>query len=138
MRVLIVEDEILVALEIQHVLEDMGFAVVGIAADSDRARRLVAGGVDIALVDFNLRDGPTGPSIGRELAASGVTVLFMTANPGQLGRGVPGAVGVLPKPVEHEEVKQAAQYVEAVRAGRSPPSPPERLRAFAPPYAGAA
>lgn len=130
MRVLIVEDEMLVALEIQNVLEDLGYDVVGIAADSRRARDFAERGVDVALVDLNLRDGLTGPDIGKELVDKGATVLFMTANPAQLGGGVRGAVGVLPKPVEHDEVKQAAQYVAAVHAGQSPPTPPRRLRAF--------
>lgn len=131
MRVLIVEDELLVALELQNVLEDLGCSVVGIAPDSRRARALAAKDVDIAMVDLNLRDGLTGPKIGEELVEQGVTVLFMTANPSQLGRGIPGAVGVLPKPVELDEVKQAAAYVAAVRAGRSPPPPPPRMQPFA-------
>jgi hypothetical protein len=37
----------------------------------------------------------------------------------------------LAKPVEHEELKQAADFIEAVRYGRSPPPPPHRLRQFA-------
>ncbi|MDZ4760386.1 MAG: response regulator [Alphaproteobacteria bacterium] len=130
MRVLIVEDEWLVALEIQNVLEDLGHTVVAIAADARKAREAVAMGVDVALVDLNLRDGLTGPGIGAELVRSGATVMFMTANPGQLGAGVPGAIGVLPKPVEHEEVKQASIYLEAVRFGQAMPKPPSRLREF--------
>lgn len=130
MRVLIVEDEILVALELQNILEDLGCTVVGIASDSRKARDLATRGVDIAMVDLNLRDGLTGPQIGEELVRQNVTVLFMTANPGQLGRGVPGAIGVLPKPVGQDELKQAAAYITARRQGRSPPPPPQRLRAF--------
>lgn len=131
MRILVVEDEFLVALEIRNILEDLGHDVIGTAPDSKHARRLAEKGVDIALVDLNLRDGPTGIEVGAELARSGVTVLFMTANPAQLGRGVPGAVGVIAKPVENREMMQAARYIEALRLGRSPPQPPPRLHAFA-------
>lgn len=131
MRVLIVEDEILVALDLQNILEDIGCTVVGIAGDSRRARDLATHDVDIALVDLNLRDGLTGPQIGEELVKQDVTVLFMTANPDQLGKGVRGAVGVLAKPVDQSEVKQAAAYVTALRQGLSPPPPPARLQAFA-------
>lgn len=129
MRFLIVEDEMLVALEIQHTLEDLGHTVIGIAADSRTAERL-AEGVDVALVDLNLRDGRTGPTVGAELAKAGVSVLFITANPGQLGEGVPGALGVLPKPVEDHEIHQAIHFVAAVRGGLSPPPPPSRLMQF--------
>jgi CheY-like chemotaxis protein len=131
LRVLIVEDEWLVALEIRLLLEDLGHEVIGIAPDSRRAHEIAERGVDVALVDLNLRDGLTGPSVGAELVGQGATVLFMTANPSQLGNGVSGAVGVLAKPVEHEELKQAADFIEAVRYGRSPPPPPHRLRQFA-------
>ncbi len=131
MRILVVEDEFLVALEIRNILEDLGHDVVGTAPDSQRARLLADRGVDIALVDLNLRDGPTGVEVGADLARQGVTVLFMTANPAQLGQGVPGAVGVIAKPVENREMMQAARYVEALRLGRSPPQPPPRVRAFA-------
>ena len=131
MRVLVVEDEWLVALEIRLILEEIGHEVVGIAPDSGRAREIAAKGIDVALVDLNLRDGLTGPAVGADLVEQGATVLFMTANPSQLGAGVHGAVGVLAKPVEHEELKQTAQFVEALRYGRSPPSPPTRLHQFA-------
>lgn len=131
MRVLIVEDELIVALELQNILEDVGCQVVGIAADSRRARDLATKDVDVAMVDLNLRDGLTGPQIGEELVRQGVTVLFMTANPSQLGEGVRGAVGVMPKPVEQDELKQAAAYIAAVHAGLSPPAPPARLTQFA-------
>lgn len=131
MRVLVAEDEWLVALEIRLILEELGHEVVGIAPDSRRAREIAIRGVDVALVDLNLRDGLTGPAIGADLVEQGVAVLFMTANPAQLGRGVAGAVGVMVKPVEHDELRQAANFVEAVRFGRSRPTPPARLRQFA-------
>jgi CheY-like chemotaxis protein len=131
LRILVVEDEMLVALEIRLILEDLGHEVVGIAPDSRRAREIAADGIDVALVDLNLRDGLTGPSIGADLVSQGATVLFMTANPAPLGKGVPGAVGVLAKPVEHDELKQTAQFVEALHYGRSPPEPPARLHKFA-------
>lgn len=130
MRVLIVEDEALVALDLKNTLEDSGYSIVGIAADARRAFEFADSGVDAAMVDLNLRDGLTGPRIGAELVRRGVAVLFMTANPAQLGKGVPGAVGVLPKPVAQDEVKQAAAFLRAVSRGLSPPSPPARLTPF--------
>jgi hypothetical protein len=43
---------------------------------------------DIALVDVNLVDGPTGPEIGRDLARRGCSVIFMTGNPECVENGV--------------------------------------------------
>ena len=51
MRVLVVEDEWLVALEMRLILEDLGHEVVGIAPDSRRAREIAAKGVDVATLD---------------------------------------------------------------------------------------
>ena len=97
-KVLIVEDEIFVALEIEQIVEDAGFHVGAIAADRDAALAC-ANSCDIALVDLNLRDGPTGPSIGIELASQhGVRVIYVTANPAQIGPASVAALGVITKP----------------------------------------
>ena len=60
MRVLIVEDEALVALELEELLLDEGFEVVGSAANAaqaiDLGRRHRP---DLALLDLNLADGAT-------------------------------------------------------------------------------
>ena len=109
-RVLIVEDEILVALDLEDALVGLGYEVVGIAADTREAIRL-AGNADVALVDVNLRDGQTGVSIGMYLSQKhGVQVLFLTANPSQLGAGVPGAVGSLGKPCEVDAIHAAIEF----------------------------
>ena len=87
-KILIVEDEMLVACEVEAVLGDLGHQVVGIAPDLDTAMELAAQPIDLALVDLNLRDGLTGPEIGKRLCALGnVAVLFVTANPRILGTG---------------------------------------------------
>jgi DNA-binding response OmpR family regulator len=128
-RILIVEDEIIVATEIEYVVSDMGHDPVGIAADQ-RSALAHASNTDIALVDLNLRDGPTGATIGKILAQThGVTVVFMTANPTQLGDGVPGTVGVLPKPATERDLRDVVEFAIARRA-EADAKPPRRLRLF--------
>jgi DNA-binding NarL/FixJ family response regulator len=122
-KILVVEDEIFVATEIEYVVSELGYQPIGIAADKVSAFDL-APLADIALVDLNLRDGPTGVEIGRLLAEQhGVTVLFMTANPSMLGDGVPGTVGVLPKPVGEDELIKAVNYAVAKRFAREAEAP---------------
>ena len=129
-RILVVEDEIFVATEIECVIEEMGHVPVGIAADQ-RSAMALAGNSDVALVDLNLRDGPTGSAIGQALAAQhGVTVLFMTANPSQLGDGIPGTMGVLPKPVTDKDLRAAVAYAVARHGEEDAPLPPMRLQLF--------
>ncbi|CAN7532459.1 hypothetical protein ASC89_09695 [Devosia sp. Root413D1] len=129
-KVLVVEDEIFVAIEFESLLYDLGHEPVGIASDSRQAMAL-ADEAELAFVDLNLIDGPTGIEVGRSLAERGVTVVYMTANPAQLGDGVPGTVGVIPKPVDNNELRQAVDFAVSVRRKSQPkPNPPRRLRLF--------
>ena len=132
-RILVIEDEALVAMELRFVLEDLGYEVIGTVADARSARRLVQeSDVDLALVDIHLSDGPTGIDLGRELAQElGVTVLFMTANPGMVRNGVAGAIGVLSKPTDERAVQTAVDYALGRRAGRPVEYAPPELQLFA-------
>ena len=128
-KVLIVEDEIFVAVDLEATLQEIGYRPVGIAPDTETALALIERRPDIALVDLNLRDGPTGPGIGRKLSEEGVAVLFVTANPLQLGDGIPGTVGVITKPMDRDLVIAALNYVmERLRGVDTPP--PSGLSAF--------
>ena len=129
-RILIVEDEMLVALELENILDDLGHEPVGIVPDLATAERYFDEALDLALVDLNLRDGLTGPQIGARLGARGVTVVFITANPGILSGGIAGAIGVITKPTDEPTVKGAVDYALGVREGREDVSPPPALKLF--------
>ena len=128
-RILIVEDEMLVAMELENILEDLGHEPAGIVPDVATAEQHLDEHLDLALVDLNLRDGLTGPQIGERLGANGVTVVFITANPGLLARGIAGAIGVITKPTDHHTVEAAVDYALGVREGRSV-CPPAALKLF--------
>lgn len=109
-KVLIVEDEPLIALDIESMVENAGLTVAGIARGRDKAIAL-APSADIALVDVNLSDGATGPSIGRILAEKyGLAVIFMTANPEAVRDGVKGTLGVVRKPMLPRTLEQSLKY----------------------------
>ena len=128
-RILIVEDEVLVAMEIEAILEDLGHECVGIAPDVESASEHFEAPLDLALVDLNLRDGLTGPQIGETLGQRGVPVIFVTANPRQLGDGIAGTIGVITKPTDESIVKAAIDYVFRSRQGERA-EPPAALRLF--------
>ena len=129
-RILIVEDEFLVALNLRQSLSALGFETLGIAPDAPTAFQFASAKPDIALVDVNLRDGETGPYIGHRLANEyGAVVLFLTANPAQLGDGVAGTVGCLCKPVDQEEVQNALNFLVIYQDNPSA-TPPSSLRIF--------
>jgi len=104
---LIVEDEIFVALDLERILTDAGYKVAAIAADSDGA---IAAAADchFALIDVNLRDGPTGPGLATKLTRDyGLKVVFVTANPAQIGQ-TDGALGYIRKPFSEAAILAAA------------------------------
>lgn len=113
---LIVEDEIFVALDLERILTDAGYQVTAIAADRQSALA-AAQQAEFAFVDINLRDGPTGPEIGAALARDyGVKVVFVTANPGQIGLPC-DALGYVRKPFSERAILAAA----ALAAGQDGP-----------------
>ena len=128
-RILIVEDEMLVAMDLELVLDELGHEPVGIVPDLQTAEEYFDVPLDLALVDLNLRDGCTGPQIGARLGANGVTVVFVTANPGMLSGNVVGAIGVITKPTDEKIVKATVDYALGRRTGRAV-SPPPSLRLF--------
>lgn len=79
LRVLVVEDELLIALLLEEYLVSIGCEVVGIARDSISACRLVdQEHPDLALLDVNLANGTSAP-VARLMAEHGRPFIFVTA-----------------------------------------------------------
>lgn len=77
-RVLIVEDEFLVAAMLEDELADNGAIVIGPAASRNEARRLMdAGGFDAVVLDWNL-DGESSEPLGHALLGAGVPFVIST------------------------------------------------------------
>lgn len=109
-KVLIVEDEFLVALQLEDILQDNGYLVLGTVADF-ASLATVGEAPDVALVDLNLRDGLTGPAIARDLAGRfGAPVIYVTANPAQIDRPAETAIGVVQKPFSRQAILAAVTY----------------------------
>ena len=123
LKILIVEDEALLAMELESLIEDAGHSVAGWATSSREARILVdTVGADLAFVDLNLGDGPTGLAVARYIAQTNASmVVFLTANASGLPETFEGAVGVISKPYTMNGLLAALRYLqEGVR--RPPPS----------------
>lgn len=127
LRILVVEDEALIALELEYLLEDLGHVPVGIAGSSAEAIALGrAMSPDVALVDIHLIDGPTGVDVARTLSADPhTTVLFMTANCKRIPPDFAGAIGVIAKPYSERVVASALFYVAERRSGRMTTTAPD-------------
>lgn len=99
---MIVEDQALLAMELELVLGDSGCDVVGCAMDKASAFAIAERErPDLALIDVNLLDGMTGPQIAQRLVGEhGCAVVFLTANPEQIPDGFAGALGAVSKPFD--------------------------------------
>lgn len=74
-RILIVEDEMLIALMMQDILEELGCMVVGMVPRLEAALRFIeahSDGLDAATLDVNLGDGETSLPIAEKLDAHGI------------------------------------------------------------------
>jgi CheY-like chemotaxis protein len=130
LRVLIVEDEVLLAVELEFLVSSIGAQAVGHAMTSpeavDMAERLQP---DLALVDVNLGMGPSGIEAAREMTDHcGALVLFITANTKRLPADYAGACGVMSKPYSEHGVRSAIAFLdECLHEGRASRPPPHGL-----------
>jgi len=125
LRLLLVEDEPFIALDLELLLNSVGHEVVGVADTHDAALEMAnETAPEAALVDINLRDGFTGLKVGRALSGEmGCVVAFVTGNAEQVPGDFAGAVAVLEKPFTAQGVEEVAALLQEMRAGAArPPS----------------
>ena len=111
-RVLVVEDEAIIAMDIEYGLEQAGADVLGPAVSNTEAEAhidaaLRGDGLDVVLLDYNLLDGEAGPT-ARCALKRGVRVVFHSghASREQLGAQFPGCT-LLSKPTPMDGIVEA-------------------------------
>lgn len=105
-RILIVEDEFLIAGDYHFQLLEMGATPVGYKSTNDAALDFLANNeVDAVIVDFALRDGKSEP-VMRWLLQRGIPFVVITANKPEMRQWV-GAVPILDKPVDLVDLRSA-------------------------------
>jgi PAS domain S-box-containing protein len=112
-RVLIIEDEPLVALELATILGDVGMAVAGVAATADEAMTAIDGTpADVVLLDGNLQ-GALVDDVAEALVARGIPFLFVSGyGRDHLPTGL-DAVTVIDKPFDARTLAAALHQVLA-------------------------
>lgn len=128
-RILIVEDEPLVAFDTEYFLSESGFEVVAtLDRVADATAILTNSSIDLVLVDLELADG-SGVSVAEHAGASGALVLFVTGNcPGE-ARSL--AAGCLAKPYPQRDLLTAIDAIEKMLAGKAPKKLPASFNLFA-------
>jgi len=109
-RVLIIEDEPIIAMDLESIVRDLGHQVSGIAATADTALAMfTADPPGLVLADIQLADGSNGIDAVRDiLARRPLPVIFITAYPERLLTGTrPEPTFLITKPFRTATVKAA-------------------------------
>lgn len=127
---MIVEDQAILAMELELVLADCGCDVVGCAMDTVGALTIAERErPDLALIDVNLLDGLTGPQIAQRLVAEyGAAVVFLTANPEQIPEGFAGALGAVCKPFDEQTIRGVVAFARQFIIHKTLGDAPRRFR----------
>ncbi len=109
-RVLIIEDEPIIAMDIESIVRDLGHQITGIAVTRDEAAALAkADKPGLVLADIQLADGSSGIDAVKDILGEfSVPVIFITAFPERLLTGErPEPTFLITKPFQRSTVKAA-------------------------------
>lgn len=110
-RILVVEDEPLVAFDNEYLLRDAGYEVVGTVDNLADANRFIQEeAIDLVLSDIKLSGDGDGMDVARAAAAKGVPVLFVTGNCPLEAHAL--GVGCLAKPYSDKTLKAALDALD--------------------------
>lgn len=115
-RILIVEDEPLVAFDNEHFLVDAGFEVVATVDSLADAERVIAEEeLDLVLTDITLSGDGDGMDVARAARAKGIPVLFVSGACPVEAQSL--SVGCLAKPYTDKALKLALDALETKLSG---------------------
>lgn len=116
--ILVVEDESIIAKDIELIVNDLGHRVVGLARTHEEALSLALKARPAVIVaDVKLADGSSGiVAVDEMLKSIDAAVIFVTAVPQWLQTGELEPVLVVPKPYSVREVKAAIVQATTPRA----------------------
>ena len=136
--VLIVEDQLLLAMTVRDALEDHGYRVLELAIRHQEALDTVAETrPDLALVNIELADGDDGSVLAGELTAMGIPVVFISGQASRIEASRDAAIASMPKPYDAADMVGAVDYVFRHLAGDESRPGPRGLQMFSPPAAAA-
>lgn len=116
MDVLIVEDEMLLAMDMEAMVEDSGHRVLADAASLRDVESMSGYPVpQLAFVDLHLADDTDGLDVSRLIQQRwpDALIVYVTANVSRIPLDFAGAHGVIAKPFSHSGVVNAINYLAA-------------------------
>jgi DNA-binding response OmpR family regulator len=129
-RIMIVEDEPLVAFDNEHMLQEAGYEVVATVASLADARAVIeTEALDLVLTDIALDGEGDGVDVARAAGARNVPVLFVSGHCGEQARSL--ALGCLSKPYSERVLLGALAAIDEHLQGREAKKVPEQLTLYA-------
>lgn len=129
-RLLIVEDEPLVAFDNEYALRAAGYGVVATVDRGEAALPwLSSDHIDAALLDVHIAGPLDGIAVARLAAERHIPILFVTGDCPEEARTL--AVGWLAKPYVSADLVAAVACLDSVVQGAQPAGPPPALTLFA-------
>ncbi|MDB5684916.1 MAG: hypothetical protein JWM38_1071 [Sphingomonas bacterium] len=129
-RIMIVEDEPLVAFDNEHSLRDHGFVVVAtVDSVADAVRGIAEHDLDLVLADVNLSDG-NGIDVALAAREKGVPLLFVTGLCPVEAQML--AIGCLAKPYSQRDLLDALAAVDALLSDKPAKRIPRGLSLYPP------
>lgn len=138
-KVLIVEDELIVADMVEEMLNAHGYEVCGIARTVAEAVSLARDHKpDLAVIDLRLADGELGTEVAAQLrGANGPGVLYTSGNTAQIILTAADGHACLSKPYHGSELIRGLEIVADITAtGRATPPFPHKFQVLAAVNAG--
>jgi DNA-binding response OmpR family regulator len=130
---LIVEDQILLAIGLRDELEDGGYRVLELAVRHQEALGVAREGKpDLALVNIELADGDDGVALARDLKTLGVPALFISGQPDRARPARAVGIASLAKPYSPSDMVEAVGYLFRHKCGDESRQRPARLEVFDP------
>jgi len=129
-RILIVEDEALVAFDNENMLQDAGYQIVAtVDSFAGAAEVIEAEALDLVLTDISLRGEGSGLDVARAAGEKHVPVLFVTGNCTAEAQSL--ALGCLAKPYSERTLLGALDAIDDHLQGKALKRLPEQLTLYA-------
>jgi CheY-like chemotaxis protein len=128
-RIMIVEDEPLVAFDNESMLKDAGYEVIATVDNFADAMAVInSDPLDLILTDLTLAGEGTGIDVARAAAQAGIPVLFVTGNCTKEAQAL--ALGCLAKPYSERVLVGTLAALDQHLQGRAPKRLPEELTLY--------
>ena len=128
-RIMIVEDEPLVAFENEHMLQDAGYEVVATVDSLEDALAVIESEtLDLVLTDISLSGDGNGIDVARAAGTKHIPVLFVTGNCSDEAKSF--ALGCLAKPYSERILLGALDAIDDHLQGKKVRKVPDQLTLY--------